>query len=82
MITEQQHDWKIKNYCIFFLLQLAFCYPDKAARREVSELEVQCSNQKYGCSWVGKLGDFIKVLCYAGWHACNTTEPVNLDGAW
>ena len=48
--------------CSFSLyVQLAPCFPDKAAQREVLQLEIQCSNKEYGCSWIGKLSDYINV---------------------
>ena len=42
-------------------MQLSPCFADKAAQREVLQLEVQCINVDYGCKWIGKLEDFINV---------------------
>lgn len=37
------------------------CFPDRAVRKDVERLEVQCSNWKAGCKWCGKLVDYIAV---------------------
>ena len=37
------------------------CFPDKAVRRDVDSLEVQCSNWKLGCKWVGQLIKYFQV---------------------
>ena len=42
-------------------MQLAPCFPDKAAQKEILQLEVKCSNQQYGCSWIGRLNDYMNV---------------------
>ena len=48
--------------CMYFCsLQLSQCFSDRAAQREVLQLEVQCSNKEYGCSWIGRLGDYVDV---------------------
>lgn len=39
------------------------CYPDKAVRRDVGNLEVQCNNQKLGCKWIGRLVKYFEVNC-------------------
>ena len=52
-------------YVLFSLhVQLAPCFPDKAAQREVLQVEVQCNNKEYGCSWIGRLSDYIDVRAY------------------
>ena len=43
-------------------LQLDPCVPDKAAQREVLQVEVQCSNKGHGCNWIGRLSDYINVM--------------------
>jgi hypothetical protein len=47
--------------CFSFHVQLAPCFPDKAAQREVLQVEVQCRNKEHGCSWIGRLSDYINV---------------------
>lgn len=37
------------------------CFPDRAVRKDVERLEVQCVNWKAGCKWCGKLFDYFDV---------------------
>ena len=37
------------------MLNLVQVYPDKAARREISALEVYCPHSSTGCDWTGPL---------------------------
>ena len=45
----------------FLFLQLSSCHTDRAVEKEVFELEVYCSNKRYGCDWAGKLADYVMV---------------------
>lgn len=37
------------------------CFPDRAVRKDVEKLEVQCINWKVGCKWCGRLVDYVGV---------------------
>ena len=50
-----------ETVCFFYYLQLAPCFADKAAQKEILQLEVQCCNKKYGCNWIGRFGDYTDV---------------------
>ena len=56
------HTYPVYSLHVIFLQP--FCFPDKAIRRDVDNLEVQCCNSKLGCQWVGQLRQYFEVHVY------------------
>ena len=73
--------------CPIFGTHNTTSYPDKFADREIRDLTVTCENNKNGCRWSDRLGNYEVRKTFLHWSLPShfstfSFNPLQLDVAW